>query len=102
MIPLSQMVKGLESLDLVTAAPTVFRVGKNVLGRCLCAYRTDSISFCSEEDRLKFILPTFVGIIRLPAAIAEQLHFLRVRKTNLRLLFHRMTITGLAEQGPQE
>ena len=84
-----QVVKDLKPLDVVVATSTVGGVDKNVLGRCLCTYRANGISLRPEKYRLKFVLPTLVRIIRLSAAVAEQLHFLRVCKVNLRFLFHR-------------
>ena len=73
MLLLGRFVKGLKALDLEAATSTVTGVDKDVFGRCLRADRADGVSFRPEKYRLKFILPTLVRIVRLSAAVAEQL-----------------------------
>jgi hypothetical protein len=75
------------------ATSTISGVNENVFRRRLCTDRADGIAFCSEIQCFNFILPTLVRIIRLSAAVAEQLHLLGVFEADLGCMLHGRLIT---------
>ncbi len=49
---------------------------EHLLRRCLRAERAYGKPFRSQQDNTHFVFPGFVGVVRLPTTVADELDFL--------------------------